>query len=141
MKYRLASGIVLIAISLVPSAYSDEPTLKGIMQGLKNDTVEIADGLLTGDLAKVAAGAERIASHPKIPPDQVQLVAAELGSEMGAFKQFDMTVHGLAVSIGAAAELNNEEKAIVDFQNMLSGCFGCHTAYKDRVSAILNKQE
>jgi hypothetical protein len=114
-----------------------EPDLRGIMQGLRTNVVEIADGLLMDDFAMVSNGAKGIANHPRIPPDQVQRVAAELGPEMAAFKQFDMSVHDLSLEIATAAELEDRERAISAFQNMLSGCFGCHTAYKDRVSATL----
>jgi len=115
-----------------------EPNLKLIMQGLRDDVVEITDGLLTDDFTRVAQGAVRIANHPRIPAAQIQLVAAELGTEMAAFKQIDTLVHELSLSIAAAAEEKDRARAIADYQRMLSGCFACHAAYKDRVGTVLS---
>ena len=107
------------------------------MQGLRDNLVEIADGLLTDDLELVDHGATGIATHPRIPPEQVQLVALELGDEMPAFKQFDMRVHDLALEIAGAARAGDKIAAIGGFQGMIDGCFGCHIAYKDRVANAL----
>jgi hypothetical protein len=104
---------------------------------LLDNLVEITDGLLTDDLELVERGATGIANHPRIPPEQVQLVARELGEEMPAFKQFDMRVHDLAVEIGAAARAGDKTAAIGRYQSLVNGCFGCHVAYKDRVANVL----
>lgn len=131
--------LMVLSISMIAlSATAAEPNLKEIMQGLRDDVVEIADGLLTDDFTRVANGADRIANHARIPADQVQLVAAELGTEMAAFKQIDTLVHDLSLSIAAAAKDKDRDRAIADYQRMLSGCFACHAAYKDRVGAVLS---
>ena len=77
-----------MALLLLPAlALTDESTtLQAIMQGLRDNLVEIADGLLNEDLELVERGATGIATHPRIPPEQVQLVARELGEEMPALK-------------------------------------------------------
>jgi len=128
-----------MALLLLPAlASTDESTtLQAIMQGLRNNLVEIADGLLTDDLELVEHGATGIATHPRIPPEQVQLVARELGEEMPAFKQFDMRVHDLAVKIGTAARAGDKTAAMGWFQGMMDGCLGCHITYKDRVANAL----
>ena len=131
---------VLVSVSflaVVLSAAAASPNLKEIMQGLRNDTVEIADGLFLDDFTRVGQAALRIANHDRIPPEQVQRVAAELGAEMPAFKQFDMSVHDLSLAIAAAAKAEDREMAIENFQSMLSGCLACHTAYRARVAAVL----
>jgi cytochrome c556 len=135
--YRYFLIIILIS-TIALSATAAEPNLKEIMQGLRDDVVEISDGLLTDDFTRVAQGAARIANHARIPPDQVKLVAAELGTEMAAFKQIDTSVHDLSLSIAAAAEEKDRARAIADYQRMLSGCFACHAAYKDRVGTVLS---
>ena len=135
--YNYLLTIFLIS-TITLSATAAEPNLKEIMQGLRDDVVEISDGLLTDDFTRVAQGAARIANHPRIPPHQVQLVAEELGTEMPAFKQFDTSVHDLSLSIAAAAEAKDRATAIADYQRMLSGCFVCHAAYKDRVGTVLS---
>jgi hypothetical protein len=108
--------LMFFSISTIAlSATAAEPNLKEIMQGLRDDVVEITDGLLTDDFTKVA-----------------------LGAEMAAFKQIDTSVHDLSLSIAAAAEERDHDRAIADYQRMLSGCFACHAAYKDRVGAVLS---
>lgn len=130
----LIFSILIIALP----ATAAEPNLKEIMQGLRDDVVEITDGLLTDDFTRVAQGAVRVANHARIPDDQIQLVAAELGPEMAAFKQIDTTVHDLSLSIAAAAEEKDRDTAIADYQRMLSNCLACHAAYKERVGAALS---
>jgi hypothetical protein len=131
--------LIVFSISVIAlSATAAEPNLKVIMQGLRDDVVEITDGLLTDDFTKVAHGAVRIANHARIPDDQIQLVAAELGPEMAAFKQIDTSVHELSLSIADAAEEKDRDRAIADYQRMLSGCLACHAAYKDRVGIALS---
>jgi len=141
MQARLLVRLVIVALLLIPTiVLTDETTaLQEIMQGLRDNVVEISDGLLTDDYALVARGAMAIAEHPQIPPEQVQLVAQELGSEMPVFKQFDVHVHDLSLEISAAAEAGDRATAIIGFQQMIEGCFACHAAYKDRVAAVLKK--
>jgi hypothetical protein len=111
--------------------------LKEIMQGLRNNLVDISDGLLTDDFEKIAHGADAIAGHPQIPPSQVKLVAAELGSEMATFKQLDTLVHDLSLEITAAATTHDRDDAISGYQRLLEGCLACHGSYKERVAAVL----
>jgi hypothetical protein len=130
---------MIFSISMIAlTATAAEPNLKVIMQGLRDDVVEITDGLLTDDFTRVVHGAVRIANHARIPDDQIQRVAAELGTEMAAFKQFDTSVHDLSLSIAAAAEEKDRDRAIADYQRMLGGCFACHAAYRDRVGGVLS---
>ena len=118
---------------------SEAKELKGIMQGLRNNLVDISDGLLTDDFEKIAHGADAIAGHPQIPPGQVKLVAAELGSEMAAFKQLDTLVHDLSLEIRAAATAHDRDDAISGYQRLLEGCLACHSTYKERVAAVLSR--
>jgi hypothetical protein len=132
----MIQALALLLLATLASA--DETTsLQSIMQGLRSNLFEIADGLLVGDLELVERGANGVADHPRIPPQQVQLVARELGDEMAAFKQFDLRVHDLAVELSAAARAGDTAAAMSRFRDMIDGCFGCHTAYRDRVAAVL----
>ena len=135
------TGFVSLAFILVPAiAPADEATtLKEIMQGLRDNLVDISDGLLTDDFEQVARGAIAIAEHPRIPAAQVQRVAAELGPEMAAFKQLDTHVHNLSLEISAAARAFDRGAAIAGLQRMIDGCFACHDAYKERVAAVLGQ--
>ena len=134
-------ALISVALLSLPTAVlTDEPTsLQQIMQDLSNNLIEISDGLLTHDLALTAKGAKAIAEHPQIPPEQVQMVAKELGPEMPVFKQFDVRVHNLAMEIGAAASAGDREAAVSGFHRLVDGCLACHDAYKDRVAAALRQ--
>lgn len=135
--------ILLIAFALlsVAQGHADgESSLKKIMQEMRADSALIVDGLLVDDHEAVAAAAAGIANHPHIPPEQVALVAAELGSEMAAFKQLDTLVHDLALSIHAAAKKGDSGGMAENYQKMLSGCLQCHALYRQRIAAVLNPQ-
>jgi len=132
-------GVLLVPLTALTVAAepAQEPTLKEIMQGLRDDVFTIADGMFTDDMERVAQGAAGIAHHPSIPADQVQRVAAELGPEMPAFKQLDIGVHDLSLSIISAAEEQDRERISTDFQQLINGCLACHTSYKERVANVL----
>jgi uncharacterized protein YndB with AHSA1/START domain len=112
-------------------------TLRAIMQGLRDNLTDITDGLLTDDFGLIARGANGIAEHPRIPAEQVNLVAAELGEDMAVFKQLDTWVHDLALEVKAAAEKSDRVALFSNYQKMVEGCVACHNAYKDRVAAAL----
>lgn len=130
-------AMILLTPACATSSAGDTTTLKEIMQGLRNDLVMISDGLLVDDFALIADGARGIAEHPKIPPDQVTLVAMELGAEMAAFKQLDTQVHDLAIQAQTAAEAANHDAAFRRYQEITASCLACHAAYKERVAGVL----
>ena len=139
MQIRTLISVMLLSIPTV--VLTNEPTaLQQIMQDLSDNLIEISDGLLTHDLELTAKGAMSIAEHPQIPPEQVQMVAKELGPEMPVFKQFDVRVHNLALEINAAATSGDREAAVAGFHRLVDGCLACHNAYKDRVAAALKDQ-
>jgi len=141
MTIRQRLGLASLVFMLVPAiALTGETTsLKEIMQGLRNNVVDISDGLLTDDFELVARGAIAISEHPRIPAAQVQLVAQELGPEMPAFKQIDTVVHDLSLEIHAAADAHDSGAAVTAYQQMIKGCLACHAAYKERVAAALQE--
>ncbi len=137
-RKKLLQTVSLFLILAPAGAMSaDAPSLKEIMQGLRNDLVEISDGLLTDDFTKVENGARSIAKHPQIAPEQVKLVAAALGPEMPAFKQLDNVMHDLSLEIGAAAKILDRDAVVISYQRMIEGCLNCHNTYKERVTAAL----
>lgn len=133
----LVASLLLVFAPTVAMT-DDVPTLKEIMQGLRDDLVAISDGLLTDDFEQVTQGAHSIANHPQIAPAQVQLVAAALGQEMPSFKQLDVLVHNQSLEISAAARSLDRDGAIAAYQRMIQGCFDCHHTYKERVSDALS---
>ena len=136
-KYVLCVLGLYVTATVAVAQQESATSLKTIMQGLRNDTVVIMDAMLVDDFAAVAEAAGRIADHPRIPPEQVFLVAAELGTEMAAFKQFDTLVHDLSVSLREGAEEGDRVRVQRTFQDMIAGCLGCHSAYRQRVMSVL----
>jgi len=137
----IRSGHLLIAVLLsmtAQAAIDSDTDLKKIMQDLQSDSALVVEGLLIEDFDTVADAADRIANHPRIPPEQVALVAAELGAEMPKFKQLDTLVHNLALSIGAAAQEGDSASIAANYKSMLDGCLACHASYRPRVSEVLN---
>jgi len=132
-----AAGLMLILAPTVAMT-DDAPALKEIMQELRNNLIEISDGILTDNFEQVAQGAASIAEHPKIAPAEVALVASALGPEMPAFKRLDNVVHDLSLEISAAAEALDRDAVISGYQRMIEGCADCHSSYKERVAAALN---
>ena len=141
MLMKKLSGLAGLVLVLTPTfaLSSEATTLKSIMLGLRDGLVEIADGLLTDDFGLVQHGATTIAEHPRIPEEQIQLVAQELGEEMAAFKALDSQVHDLSLEIEAAAKALDGATARSAFTQMIDGCFACHATYKERVATILNE--
>ena len=90
------------------------------------------------DFDKIAEGALAIAEHPRIPAEQAQRVADELGPEMAVFKNFDVQVHELSLELYKVAKERNRDAAVAAYQGMVSACFDCHSAYRERVAAVLN---
>ena len=140
-RQRLIRTAMLMLILAPTVAMTDDaPALKEIMQELRNNLIEISDGILTDNFEQVAQGAASIAEHPKIAPAQVALVAAALGPEMPAFKRLDNVVHDLSLEISAAAEALDRDAVISGYQRMIEGCADCHRSYKERVAAALSPQ-
>ena len=140
MKILLtAMGLAVVALPSI--AVPDEPTLKAIMVELRRNFVDISDGFLLDDFGKVAEGALAIAEHPRIPPQQVERVADELGAEMPVFKNFDVQVHELSLELYNAATERNRDTAVSAYQRMVAACFGCHAAYRERVADALNPSD
>lgn len=138
-RYRYL--IMILLLSTITRADSGaDANLKHIMQGLRSDSARILDGLLIDDFSAVAQAAAHIADHPKIPATQVTLVATELGTEMAAFKTFDTLVHDYSFSIRTAALEKNRNRAIADYQQMISTCLACHASYRQRIANALTPE-
>ena len=130
--------ILLFLLSLARADSGVGNDLKSIMQNLRIHSALIVDGLLVDDFDAIADAATRISEHPRIPPEQATLVAAELGVEMAAFKALDTLVHDSSLSIYAAAREADSKRIADSYQKMLIGCLECHASYRQRVAAVLN---
>ncbi len=138
-------GITLLAslaIILLPiPAITGEITLKTIMQELRQNFLDVADGFLLDDFDRVAEGALAIAEHPRIPAGQARRVAEELGPEMAVFKNFDVQVHEQSLELYKAATEADRDAAVAAYQRMVKACFDCHFAYRERVAAVLGSAD
>ena len=141
IKKRLFVLASIVVFALPVTAVTGEATLKEIMQELRRNFLEVSDGFLLEDFDRVADGALAIAEHPRIPEEQIERVANELGPEMPVFKNFDVQVHELSLEIYKAAKDRDRAAAIAAYQGMVAACFDCHAAYRERVAAALSKDE
>lgn len=119
-------------------ATAAEPGLKEIMQDLRDNLVEITDGLLADNFDRVAQGATGVAQHAPISAPQAKQIAAALGPEMPAFRQFDEQVHALSLAIASAASDQDRDAVTVNYRRMVDGCLACHSAFKEQVAAVLS---
>lgn len=131
--------VLLTLVFLAGSVGAAEDNLKNIMQGLGNNFVQIIESLLTGDRDQLIIAAEKIAQHPEIPEYQRILIAAELENEMPQFARFDQMVHSLSLELQKKGLTSTEQELRSNTQEMLSACLACHTAYKSRVSSVLER--
>jgi len=139
LNKKLILITALAVVALPGTAVTSDTTLKTIMQEMRLNFLDISDGFLLDDFEKIAEGALAIAEHPRIPPEQVQRVAGELGAEMPVFKNFDVQVHELSLEIYKAAKDRDRAAAVTAYQGMVAACFACHAAYRERVAAVLNE--
>lgn len=138
IRNTMTFAMILLTAACAATTPGDTTTLKEIMQGLRNDLVMISDGLLVDDFTMIADGATGIAEHPRIPPSQAALMAAELGAEMAAFKQLDTQVHDLAIQTRSAADTSNRDAVFRRYQEITASCLACHAAYKERIARVLS---
>ena len=136
-------ALVSLAVVLLPAQMlaGETANLKAIMQELRQNFLDVSDGLLLDDFAKVAEGALAIAEHPRVPASDARRVAEELGAEMAVFTNFDVQVHELSLEIYKAAQDGDRSAALEAYQGMVAACIACHTAYRERVGAVLSEEQ
>ena len=124
-------------ISLPAPIGAAEDNLKNIMLGLGQSFAQIVEALLVGDRENLVQAARNIAQHPEIPDYQRVLIAGELGGEIAQFAQFDQAVHALSLGLEEKGLVTTDLELLRSTQELLTACFSCHAAYKDRISLIL----
>ncbi len=139
-KRLIRAASLMLALVPMVAMTDDATSLNEIMQGLRDNLIEISDGLLTDDFELIAKGATSISKQPKIPAAEVQLVAQELGPEMAEYKRLDTVVHDLSIDIGIAAKALDRDAVNSSYQRMIEGCFNCHRKYEERVAAVLKPE-
>ncbi|MDX8387058.1 MAG: hypothetical protein R8M46_00795 [Ghiorsea sp.] len=114
-------------------------SLKVIMQHLKKDYDLLTQAMLDSDFDGAAEAAHAIAYHDKAPMAQKKRLKQAFGKEMKGFKQTDMKVHALALSIEEAAKSKDMKLLVQRQSKMLGSCMACHSTYRERAIKILNR--
>lgn len=114
----------------------DTKRLRLLMVGLAQDMARINTGIWHEDFDLVQQGASSIANHPRIPPDQIAKIKKALGQEFQNFVRFDKAVHGTATELVNAAEARDWSGVLTKQTELRDGCFGCHTAYRERLRPV-----
>lgn len=113
------------------------PTLFAIMLQLQGDMDQVSHGLWTESFDTIAAAAQAIADHPKIPQEEAATIAEVLGSDMARFKELDTRVHDLSVELAEAARDGDMETILALDSAIRQGCIECHTAFRERLRSEL----
>ncbi len=136
-NFRVLVASVTVLLLPATALTGEDQTLKGIMQVMRQNFLDVSDGFLLDDFDKVANGALAIAEHPRIPEEEAQRVADELGPEMPVFKNFDVEVHELSLELYKAAQERDRVAALAAYQGMFAACIDCHAAFRERVAGVL----
>ncbi len=113
-----------------------EASLKSVMQGLLTDTQQLTEAMLKEDFTRIAISAKNIAEHPKPSMAIRKKIMKAMGPDMIQFKANDGIVHNAAMNIVINAEQKNIKEIGEQFNQMIGGCVSCHSAFKNKVSAL-----
>jgi len=138
----LLIGTVLFSTSRPTSSPTTRDTvvtkqLRPLMAGLAQDMSRINTGIWHEDVDLVRQGASSIANHPRIAPDQIAKIKKALGQEFPNFVRYDKDVHETATELVSAAEARDWSGVLTKYTDLRDGCFGCHTAYRERLRPVL----
>lgn len=109
------------------------PGLFAIMAGLEQNLTEVSRGIWLEDYAGIQAAAEAVAGHPAVPPEELELVSEALGADLARFKEWDKTVHDLAVRMAEAAKDQEMSPVLSVDSELRAGCVGCHSEFRERL--------
>lgn len=115
------------------------PGLFSIMVELQGDMARISRGLWIENFDTIAAGADAIANHPRVPQQEFQRISEVLGSDMSRFGGMDREVHDLAVRLAEEARSGELEPVLSTDVELRRGCVACHTAFRDRLREAIER--
>ena len=118
------------AVADATSARPTQPTLVEIMQQLEVDMERIAHGVWLSDFDSIAAGAQAIADHPKVGPEERAQIVEVLGDRAAGFRQADMRVHDTAVELAEQARAEAMGGVLDVLTRLQAGCVACHNGYR-----------
>ena len=132
MKMRLILAAAILASSaLTVAAQAAEPlAFQGVMKDLGKHTQTIAGAIAYEDWELVERTAPLIAAHPQPPAAEKARIFSFIGSNMGAFKAFDLQTHEAAHEMEHAAHAKDGVQVIAALQKMQTACLGCHQAFR-----------
>lgn len=104
-----------------------------MMRLLLSDMYTVDEGIYTEDYTLVRKGANAIADHPGMTPEDKKRIQEELGDEFKAFVQFDMKVHHHADSMARAAAVKSMNDVLRHYNIVQQGCVDCHSRFRARI--------
>lgn len=93
----------------------------------------VSRGLWLENFDTVAAGAEGVANHPRVPPEEFQRISDVLQEEMTRFAAVDREVHDLAVRLAEQARRGDLQAVLSTDAELRRACVACHTRYRERL--------
>ena len=125
-----SAGAAEGAAEEVAADTSGAPSLVAIMQQLEVDMERVAHGIWVEDYDSIAAGAQAIADHPKVGPEERAEIMAILGDRGAGFREADMRVHDTSVELAEAARARSMSDVLDVLSRLEAGCVACHTGYR-----------
>jgi len=104
-----------------------------IMQKLGTHMTALTYGLMTDDSAMVANGAESIAEHAPIAPEEIERIHGVLGTDMAEFERLDEAVHTASVRLRDAAAAGRTQDVLTLLGEVQRGCVACHSQFRERL--------
>lgn len=140
MQHRFAH-LLLVAASVLFAggsgpARSQEPAqaapleLRGIMQGMGRNMLDIVEAVNHEDWPKAGKAAAAIANHPKPPMAERVRVLAFVGAGAGKFRGFDEKAEEAAKALQDAASRADGQAVISSFAALQGSCLGCHQGFR-----------
>lgn len=109
------------------------PGLFSIMAGLQSEMARISRGLWLEAMDTVAAGADGVANHPRVPPEEFRRIQGVLGEEMSRFGGLDGRVHDLAVRLAEEARAGDLDAVLSTDAELRRACVACHAEFRERL--------
>ena len=130
----LAVFVMGVAGTLAHADDSTEETeplaLRKIMKELGKNMQAITDGISREDWEKVAEIAPQVADHLQPPFFEKVRILAYVGSDVGAYKDYDGETHEAAEALAEAADMKDGASVIAAFARLQTSCMGCHQDFR-----------
>jgi len=128
---KIVSFILFVFLFSTSNTFSQDLTLRGVMQKVNFETLKILQGFIWNNDLMIIEGAKEIAQHPMpkggaakyIPPEKRELF-------MKNMKNFEKIVHGSAEEIVELVKNGKKEEAFEKFNYMVKGCLSCHSMFR-----------